>query len=524
MKKLITRLALALLIIGSLQSFAQCDAAIKLDNVKDFCSGQKAYNNNASNFTSATNLGDCYPTANLKNEVWFKFTAIGSEVSFTIKTNGADGTIKNPNLTLHDACTGSPLACTKGTTADKDVLYQSGLTTGKEYYIRVITTAGDAGTFTICIDNKTPPPNPQADCDKAVKLCDKNPVHLTGLSGFGNKKDEISAFENSCLVAGQAETNNCWYYWKCSKSGTLEFNILPNDGKSDMDFIVYSMKDPNAKDVCNPDPAFNSTRKVERCSATSCVGSTGATGLKTGANDVTEPGGCNTPPNNDGYLKPLDMVAGTIYVLYINNANSAEGFSIDFGGTGEFEGPTAKIHADKVTICEGNSIKFDKSTTSGYDPGMIEWIFTGGSPATGTGDGPFTVTYDKPGTYVAILKSTGGKCVQTDYVNITVNEGATVSVDPQEVCEGGEVTLIAKPSVTGGTYLWSTGDKTASIKVSPTTGQTYTVTYSLAGCDAEGQGVVTVNKKPEVTVNSENICPGSSVDLKATLKETVGKY
>lgn len=160
MKNLITRLVLVLFIGCSIKSFAQggCDAAIKLDNLKDFCSGPKAYNNNTVNFTSASNLGDCYPTTNLKNEVWFKFTAVGSEVSFTILTNGNNGTIKNANLTLHDACSGNPLACTKGGTTDKTVLYQSGLVTGKEYYIRVITTTPDAGTFAICIDNKTPPP------------------------------------------------------------------------------------------------------------------------------------------------------------------------------------------------------------------------------------------------------------------------------------------------------------------------------------------------------------------------------
>lgn len=523
MKKLITSLALALFIVGSLGSSAQgCDGAIKLGDLKDFCSGQKAYNNNAANFTGASNLGDCYTTTNLKNEVWFKFTAIGSEVSFTVKTNGADGTIKNPNMTLHDACTGSPLACAKGTTNDKTVLYQSGLTTGKEYYIRVITTTGDAGTFTICIDNKTPPPNPQADCDKAVKLCDKNPVHLTGLSGTGTKNSELG-FSEACIMT---ETNSCWYYWKCSKSGPLTFDLAPNDGLADMDFIVWSAD--KQEDLCVvPDLLKPSPRKVERCSATNCPTPNMSTGLKGNPGQTSEPAGCNSTPKDDGYVDQLNMVAGKWYMLFIINANSAEGFSINFGGTGEFEGPEAKIHADKVTICEGNVIKFDKSTSTGYDPGKLEWTFTGGTPSTGTGDGPFDIKYDTPGNYVAIVKATGGKCVSTDYVNITVNEGATVSVAPQEVCEGGEVTLVATPSVTGGTYKWSSNANdatTSSVKVKPTTSTTYTVVYSLAGCDAEGQGVVTVNKNPEVTVNSENICPGSSVDLKATLKETVGKY
>jgi gliding motility-associated-like protein len=526
MKNILTRLALALFMVGSsLGLCAQnCNNAIRLTSLTNFCSPQKQYNNNSSNTTGASNYGGCFDQGNLnnlKNETWFKFTAVGTEVSFTVKTNGADGTIKNPNLTLHESCTGTPLACTKGTTNNQNVLYYSGGTTGKDYYIRVITTTGDAGTFTICIDNKTPPPNPQADCDKAVRLCDKNPVHLTGLSGTGTKTNEL-VLGQACVIS---ETNSCWYFWKCSKSGTLTFDLAPNDGIADMDFIVFSAD--NQGDLCYEfgNPNKPDKRKVERCSATNCPTPGMSTGLKGNPGQTSEPSGCNTTPKDDGYVDELKMVAGKWYMLFIINANSKEGFKIEFGGTGEFEGPTAKIHADKVTICEGNAINFDKSgnLTSGYD--QLEWTFTGGTPATATGDGPHKVIYDTPGNYVAVLKSTGAKCVQTDYVNITVNEGATVSVDAQEICEGAEATLLAKPSVPGGTYKWlPTNETTSSIKVKPAVQTTYTVIYSLAGCDAEGQAVVTVNKKPEVTVNSENICPGSSVDLKATLKETSGKY
>ncbi|HRG38455.1 MAG TPA: hypothetical protein PK289_07985, partial [Bacteroidia bacterium] len=118
MKNIITRLALVLFIVSSLDSLAQggCGGAIKLGDLKNYCSGPKAYNNNTVNFNGGNNLGGCYSTANLKNEVWFKFTAVGTEVSFTVKTNGNDGTIKYANLTLHDVCstTDTPIACTKG--------------------------------------------------------------------------------------------------------------------------------------------------------------------------------------------------------------------------------------------------------------------------------------------------------------------------------------------------------------------------------------------------------------------------
>jgi gliding motility-associated-like protein len=500
--------------------YSQCDDAVSLTSLSNYCSPQKNYTN--SGITPSTfSLPNCWSDKNTKQDIWFKFTAVGTDVSVKISGGtGVDGTIKKPCIALMMNCTGNNSAqevtCVNGT-RDTTNLYMGGLTPGKTYWIRVASTAGNAGTFKLCIDSYTPPPNPAADCANKVKLCDKNQVHVPKLSGGGQNTNEVSLFDNVCLTV--AEHNSCWYYWQCDKAGTLDFDLVGNTPNIDLDFALFS--GATEAELCEQSNGMGKGRKGERSSCCNC--SPLKTGLNSSSTDTREEVNC--PSGADGYVQEITMVAGRYYALLIDNASDNDGFTINWGGTGTFMGPTAKIHADKVTICEGNSIKFDKSTSAGYDAGKLEWTFTGGTPATGTGDGPFTVVYDKPGTYVAIIKATGGKCVQTDYVNITVNEGATVSVDPQEICEGTEATLVAKPSVTGGTYKWSpNGETTSSIKVKPTTTTTYTVTYSLAGCDAEGQAVVTVNKNPEVTVNSENICPGSSVDLKASLKETVGKY
>ncbi len=316
------------------------------------------------------------------------------------------------------------------------------------------------------------------------------------------------------------EHNSCWYYWVCDQPGTLTFDLIPNLPTTDLDFVLFSAD--NATDICNTN-TLSPKRTVERSSCTQCT--TGKTGLNStsAGNDTKEAYACEA--GDDGYVSQINMVAGRVYALLVDNATDKDGFTIEFGGTGTFVGPKAKINADKVTICEQNSITFDKSTSSGYT--KLEWIFAGGTPSTATGDGPHTVKYDTPGSYVAILKATGGECTQTDYVNITVNAGATVSVESKEVCERGKVTLKAIPTIPGGVFKWApdtTGSKADStLTVSPSTTQTYTVTYSLAGCDAEALGVVTVNKNPEVNVNSENVCPGSPVDLKATVTETGSK-
>ena len=527
MKKLNLLLTLTFLTVVINKFYAQktCDDAISLPDVSNYCSPQKNYTN--SGITPSTfSLPSCWTDNTAKQDIWFKFTSVGTDVSVTIAGGtGVDGTIKKPSLALMTECVGNTNAkeirCVNGV-RDTTLLYNGGLTAGQVYYIRVSSSVANAGTFKLCIDSYTPPPNPAADCDNKVKLCDKNQVHVPALSGAGTKSNEINLSENSCLYSG--EHNSCWYYWQCDTAGTLTFDLVPDTPETDLDFALFSGS--TEAELCKPKIGSDG-RTSERSSCTTCKA--GNTGLNTTskASDVRENYDCTA--GDDGYVSQLNMVAGRYYALLIDNASDKDGFTINFGGTGTFMGAKAQIKADKVVICEGNTIKFDGSTSRGYDAGKLEWTFTGGTPATGNGAVSYDVTYDTPGNYVAILKVTGGKCVSTDYVNITVNAGATVSVAPKEVCENGEVTLAAVPSVIGGTYKWtptpaSGSSKDSTITVSPTTNTTYTVVYSLAGCDAVGLGVVTVNKKPEVTVNSGSICPGDSLELTASLKETVGTY
>ena len=83
-------------------------------------------------------------------------------------------------------------------------------------------------------------------------------------------------------------------------------------------------------------------RKIDlRCNATfggnnvSCGPKTGLSLLST---DLEEDLNCDK--GEDGFVKYIDMVAGRAYALVVNNwSASGKGFAIEFGGTGEFEGP-----------------------------------------------------------------------------------------------------------------------------------------------------------------------------------------
>jgi len=93
---------------------------------------------------------------------------------------------------------------------------------------------------------------------------------------------------------------------------------------------------------------------------------------------------------------------------------------------------------------------------------------------------------------------------------------ASLTASKETTCPGDTTLLTAQ----GGTnYIWSTGDNQASIKVTPTTSTTYSVTIT----DANGGGAIiaktiTVNAAPveAISVNSLNICAGDTATLTAS--------
>jgi large repetitive protein len=105
-------------------------------------------------------------------------------------------------------------------------------------------------------------------------------------------------------------------------------------------------------------------------------------------------------------------------------------------------------------------------------------------------------------------------------IAVTVYPIPTVTVANIAVCLGQSGTIIAVPSLPGGTFLWNTGSGTPSITISPFTTTTYTVQYTLNGCISPiAQGVVTVNPLPVPVITATGpliLCPSGSVSLIAS--------
>ncbi|MBK9151772.1 MAG: carboxypeptidase regulatory-like domain-containing protein [Saprospiraceae bacterium] len=156
----------------------------------------------------------------------------------------------------------------------------------------------------------------------------------------------------------------------------------------------------------------------------------------------------------------------------------------------------------------------DKPVASAVNDGPLTCLKTSvtltASPATGVTylwsnqATTQTVNVTSPGTYTVTVTSVNNGCTSTASTTVildnnppTANAGPDVTVN----CANPSATLTATG---GGTYLWNTGQTTASITVNPENTTTYTVTVTASnGCTATDAVIVTANKaKPTASISA----------------------
>ena len=153
-------------------------------------------------------------------------------------------------------------------------------------------------------------------------------------------------------------------------------------------------------------------------------------------------------------------------------------------------------------ICEGESALLEASGGTSY-----LWN-------TGETTAIINVTPNETTTYSVIVTDDFD---QSEEVTVTVSVTAIPIADAgidQTICEGETVTLTA----TGGTsYLWSTGETTDSIVVSPDAETTYTVEAITNNCSSTDSITIFVNEAPNITITEDLvIVEGSSATLTAS--------
>lgn len=509
MRKFNVRILLPIFLACSISVFSQpaydnCSNAYIINNLNNWCSG-------SGQFTNVGATYDGFPTpvcwgAGTFNDVWFVFTATGSSVNVSINgANTGGGTLNYPMVEMLSgncgALNGLPGTCTVASAANPGFVTfnKSGLIIGQQYYIHIDGQGSNTGTFQLCINNYTPAVAPGQDCATASFLCNTNTITQTSLLGAGTNPDEAAG---SCwdIIGVNTETNSAWYTWTAANNGALTFTIFPNLPDDDIDFVLYQMNNND----CNQ-------RTQLRCEASSCPGQTG---INMTSVDVTEvPDDCSggSVPGHDNFVQYVNMVQGQTYALLINNYTSplpgaANGFTLQFGGTGQFQGPVAAFSYTPASACLfNNSFTFTDQSTGGVS---YLWDFgIGANIPTGNTPGPYTITYSTPGIKTIVLTITGnGGCSVVEYHTVTITDPSVNLGNDTSICPGNNVVLDAGSGFVS--YQWSTGSFAQSITVN--SAGTYSVTVNDGICSANDAMVISYNAGATLTTSSTNAFCGQS--------------
>ncbi|HHM21132.1 MAG TPA: T9SS type B sorting domain-containing protein [Bacteroidetes bacterium] len=470
----------------------ECATATVLTNLDNYCSASGEFDNIGASMSGVVQPG-CFPSVN--NDVWFSFIAVATTLHVTVIGNttgpaGPGGTLDNPQFAVYSgSCTGpmTVIACASDGFDNNIVETFAGpLTVGQTYYISVDGRNGDTGSFQLCVNNFNEVPDPAGDCATGVILCDKSSFNVESLIGTGNNSNEFDP--GICI---QTEFASAWYRWTCKDAGTLEFTITPTNPTDDIDFALFEL--PGGINDC-------SNKQKLRCEAAGeNVGQpfstwqicTGPTGLRSGETDTDEFPGCSGGNNN--FVAPIDMVPGVSYALIINNfSNTGNGFSIEFGGTGTFQGPEAAFTAEPAaTACQNETITFNDASQSVAGISAWEWNFgVGATPPTATGAGPHEVSYNSTGTkFITLSVTDESGCIVTTIQQYEILELPDVNADVvADYCGPNDATgaIYLYPSGTGlpYTYDWGpTGTFTTTDSLTDLAVGTYSVVVMAAnGC------------------------------------------
>ena len=353
------------------------------------------------------------------------------------------------------------------------------------------STNGISGSWSPAVNNLAtttytfnPSPIPGPDCDQAVLICDPNQlITVSSLSGAGNNDEEPEA--GSCMdVPGPNEQNSAWYIFNAATSGNLTFDIIPNLPNDDIDFILYQL---NSDNPCGP-------RTVIRCNSSSCLSSTGATGLSMTDTDLIENPNCD--PGENAYCQFVQTTAGSKYALLINNCNTNQGFTLQFN-TGipnpvTFGQPSSTSTFYNATNCIGQCATTASMTVTvnpAYNIVIDTSFCTNNLPVLWQGQ-----TINSSGNFTANLIASNG-CDSTVTLNVILNSmSATLGGQTNISCFGGNNGSVSiMPSGGVGPYAIS------PIQTNLTAGNYTFIVTDNDGCEAS---VTTEILEPSSSISS----------------------
>lgn len=161
------------------------------------------------------------------------------------------------------------------------------------------------------------------------------------------------------------------------------------------------------------------------------------------------------------------------------------------------------VIASEYTVCPGEAAVLTAS-------GGTTYLWSTGETGSSIEVAPLTST-----SYTVTVTNEGCTGVGEILIEVDQNLPLSIIANDDELCAGESTVL----TVVGGVeYVWSTGEQTASIVVSPGESTNYSVTATENGCVGEAQVLIEILPLPTALAIAapEQICAGGSTQLMAS--------
>lgn len=285
-------------------------------------------------------------------------------------------------------------------------------------YFIMISGSGAQGTFTVCAESSSLPPQPGQDCPTAEILCDyTGPITLPLIAnGLGAINE--GSWTGDCIGA---ERNSQWYQFTVSQSGSYALSVNPtyyvqaatsnwcgspaNDPcrGDDYDFGLYNITSTGC-----PAASTNVSGITLECDYSACRGSTGF--ANTSLSEFAQVAGthycnvdlggscglnCTTSPQWN--INTVTLTAGNRYALLVQNyTGSANGVTISMGGSAVI-GPRADFNTN-ISGCD--------VTINNLYPSVPNYLYSwdfGDATSSTSSAASFVKSYSTGGSYTIAL-------------------------------------------------------------------------------------------------------------------------
>ena len=309
-------------------------------------------------------------------------------------------------------------------------------------------------------------------CDSIINLTlTVNPLPNAQIAG----NNTICTGSSTTLTASGGGT----YSWSTNATtATINVNAAGN--------YIVTITDGNG---CK-----NTVSKTINVNPLPTVNITGATSFcQGGRTTLRASGGLTYRWSNNQTTDVITVTTAATYTVTATDANNCSASTSRIVTVNPLPSPAI---SGNNSACEGSNITLIAS-------GGTNYVWSNGATTP-------SVSVNQTGNYFVTVTDANG-CLGSTNKNITINPLPNSEITgSSSICTGSSTILTASG---GSTYLWSTGETTASITISQA--NTYTVTVTSAqGCTKTASKVVTVNNTLQPNITGKNaFCAGDSTVL-----------